>query len=1382
MKAVAGWGAAALAVATLVGLNPQLGNKSATAPQSPGTVNQTLGRQAVNVEAKSAFERGPCADLEDTIRTFLLAPTNQIAAPVSCYGNDPKEPEYLEDQKEAITFQPRANTLQFVIAILPDPAHTHFSLSFDRLAEAVQQGAQDEGYFYDSSWLPWETEEKPLVLLADQNKADDEKKAREEQPGILLFRKKQAPKSSDPPQPGTLAPYEEGLVVFIVGEEPTGGVHKRQLENALNWVAALQPWTTDGNVAPAHPLKVLGPSFSGSLPSLAQLLAEDSSTVSKLYANAPDRTLSIYSGSVTSNALVKWFIDPARGIGTVRFRSFQQDGDGLFKAYREYLKQLKFEVSHLAILSEDETAYGGYGHREADPLCKPLPDEGKIGPTCLYYPRDLSALRGAYQKEGIFSTGSKAESADAARQLATDLADPEGKEHDTIRNYSGDQTALSQEAILQQIVSMLQAHESQYIVLRSSNPLDQIFLSHYLRRAYPAGRIVIEGSDLLMRRETGATALSGIMTLTNYPLLPWEYHWTAPSGDPPYLHAHRVFAQEGSESAYLALRFLLNAQNPIRGQKLPSNARSVGDQACECEADCLFLMPNRFVLPNGSRFALPDYAAPFWNSPEGTGNDPDSYRSFEAQRPSVWLSVLGRDGFWPVAALNGLGTEENGEEAKPGLGTAKSWWHLVSTVFPRDASEADHQGRPEWPPMPISMKICLLTVFLLAAFHLHCCWRPSVTVKPVHRAHFVRIPRDSHSALVLFGSVVVALIPILLAWGYGAMSLSGEPVPHAWWYRALLPLSWLLAGSAVWLNARDSLIHSTKRQASVSKKLKNLLGYLRKPWFLFDAARKSALGLSREWKRLYETAKPRRKDDSELKNVARHLRAIVEPFIAIFGSVMRNQWGAVAVYLVATVFVFGVVDFFLDQSLNAANRIPTYWRSIHLTTGVSPLVPFLALTAGLYLWFWYSLQGLALFGRDRPMLPTQERLEIEVKRALGPPNSEKRFDAEWLPLRLRWLCMFSREKAAKPLETLCDPFAAETVAVAVGVFVLVGLIALVLAGWEAPIRNLGARTSAIFFCLGMDICISLMLANAWQFLRVWLRLRNLLLFLDRIPLRRTTKALKDISWGSVWKMSGSILDVRYKLLSRQLESLTHLANSIASSDVDETGDWMEQIKKTQHARDEFIKWYAKNWDNWKARNLSTLRAFQRSIAETAGFTMAKRLLPEWRKERKSLILDLSEKKDTDVGKAKDDHGSDTTDQLAPHIRNAEEFVCLVYLGFVQNILGRMRTLAMQMLWLFIALSASVATYPFDPRPALSGTMLVLFLILGAVVVVVYSQMHRDGTLSLVTNTTPGELGMEFWIKLISFAVGPLLALLATNFPGLPGSLFSWLQPGLQSIK
>jgi hypothetical protein len=112
----------------------------------------------------------------------------------------------------------------------------------------------------------------------------------------------------------------------------------------------------------------------------------------------------------------------------------------------------------------------------------------------------------------------------------------------------------------------------------------------------------------------------------------------------------------------------------------------------------------------------------------------------------------------------------------------------------------------------------------------------------------------------------------------------------------------------------------------------------------------------------------------------------------------------------------------------------------------------------------------------------------------------------------------------------------------------------------------------------------------------------------------------------------------------------------------------------------------------------------------------------------------------------------------------------------------MRTLVMAILWLFIAATVSIATYPFDPRPTLSGAMMALFLTIGTAVVIVYSQMHRDATLSYVTDTNPGELGPEFWWKLIGFGLGPALGLLATIFPELPGSLFSWLQPGIASMK
>jgi len=139
-------------------------------------------------------------------------------------------------------------------------------------------------------------------------------------------------------------------------------------------------------------------------------------------------------------------------------------------------------------------------------------------------------------------------------------------------------------------------------------------------------------------------------------------------------------------------------------------------------------------------------------------------------------------------------------------------------------------------------------------------------------------------------------------------------------------------------------------------------------------------------------------------------------------------------------------------------------------------------------------------------------------------------------------------------------------------------------------------------------------------------------------------------------------------------------------------------------------------------------------------------------------------------------------QVPERIRNAEELVCITYLGFVQNILGRIRTMAMSIVWLFIAVTLSVSTYPFDPRPALNKTLILFFIAVGILISLVYADMHRDSTLSRVTNTTPGELGAEFWFKIIGFGVGPFLGLLSYILPGATDFLFSWLEPGLASLK
>ena len=71
---------------------------------------------------------------------------------------------------------------------------------------------------------------------------------------------------------------------------------------------------------------------------------------------------------------------------------------------------------------------------------------------------------------------------------------------------------------------------------------------------------------------------------------------------------------------------------------------------------------------------------------------------------------------------------------------------------------------------------------------------------------------------------------------------------------------------------------------------------------------------------------------------------------------------------------------------------------------------------------------------------------------------------------------------------------------------------------------------------------------------------------------------------------------------------------------------------------------------------------------------------------------------------------------------------------------------MTIMVLFLASTVAMSTYPFDPRQALSAILIALFVIVGAVIVKVYADMHRDATLSHVTNTKPGELGYGILVQ------------------------------------
>jgi len=133
-------------------------------------------------------------------------------------------------------------------------------------------------------------------------------------------------------------------------------------------------------------------------------------------------------------------------------------------------------------------------------------------------------------------------------------------------------------------------------------------------------------------------------------------------------------------------------------------------------------------------------------------------------------------------------------------------------------------------------------------------------------------------------------------------------------------------------------------------------------------------------------------------------------------------------------------------------------------------------------------------------------------------------------------------------------------------------------------------------------------------------------------------------------------------------------------------------------------------------------------------------------------------------------------------KGAEDFVAIVYAGFIQVVLIRIRSLMICVCGMFVFIVGSLNVYPFEPRGALRTFTIFLLLVIIWVVGIVFTQVKRDATLSWITDTSPGELGGDFWLKLLQFGALPLLSLVAAQCPEVANLLFSWLEPATQALR
>jgi len=306
-------------------------------------------------------------------------------------------------------------------------------------------------------------------------------------------------------------------------------------------------------------------------------------------------------------------------------------------------------------------------------------------------------------------------------------------------------------------------------------------------------------------------------------------------------------------------------------------------------------------------------------------------------------------------------------------------------------------------------------------------------------------------------------------------------------------------------------------------------------------------------------------------------------------------------------------------------------------------------------------------------------------------------------------------------------------------------------------------------------CLYLISLECVQLLMTWFSLKRLLVALNRLPLRRTFAALQGLSMRSLWSLSGTSSRARYNVFSHQLESLLHLSNVLDSFE-SRTFGTQALRKELDDALEQGFGFVKSRCEKLDVAMLNDAEAYQmRKWLSRATEKIIHSLFKDsWSAERTS--LDLNEA----AAEGKPEERLPLSEDGA--VRLAEEFVCMVYVGYLQNMLARMRTMVLSIAGIFTAIALSVAFYPYTPRPTIALALMLLLLGIGVVVSNVCAGLDRDSTLSHITNTEPGSLGAHFWLRIISFLGVPALGLVVAQFPEITDLVSSWIQPSLNAMK
>jgi hypothetical protein len=1005
-----------------------------------------------------------------------------------------------------------------------------------------------------------------------------------------------------------------------------------------------------------------------------------------------------------------------------QYLSYVSFGDNSAFERRELERRLQatgFSLHRVAILVEDGTVFG----QQSAATGRPRRFESVI----IRFPREISLLRNA--QPAPTGKGSSQSDSEPSPYLRLSLKD--STVDDSIPHFSRENTPFSQEAQLMAIAHQLQLYRSQFIVIVASNVLDQLFLAQFLHRACPDARLISFGSDLLFEREIDNVPFIGSVTITPYGLTTFTNASSSAAAGIPL----RAFPDSLTESYYNAASYIFwDGKRENRWEGLAKRNPE-----------------------------LAEYRNPF-GSPG------------QALHTPLWATTVGSDGYYPLAILNECASDSS--EILPAIvdGNPKPCDGTKESAYP---ALSELEKLPVYPSFAWSA-LCLCITFLCVA-------HSGVMVVANYWSPFTRdvaIRQNDHprrrSMYVNIGSVMLFCMAVIVAY-------------------PLFPVSFICSVG------RPSIVISVVTIAA------GAIAFL-------------VTGV-RTWKHLGPRKNPAASTPAQPE---------VSGFQSWFNHNLFFVFNAVAWCAFAIVPIFWI----MICNQNSTGGQKSYaglffsYRCLHPGSGVSPVVPLLLLLLAWYLWSVFQTLRLRFSDSGRPVLPASFDAGTSYPLFVSDDELALCKSSRHGCLYRNITCLLITPEIIRRFwPALGNKIHAVLACFYTTVFVVFVFILHVRSLDRIVLDSRRMPTLYEFLIFSLFFPLVVIAFTGWlRMIFVWGALRRGLLDrLEFLPIRYAFTRLHGVSWMAMIRQGG--LREYWRDMARSTESMRQIihddevlqhfipAEEIKSEDSPVakifTREYLLQISRDLETNIKDLRLQIDSHqkaapvsdipkpatlftisetdrpDPAYSKDLEFMSAIEHNLAAFGQALLARVLIPYWTTERSGTV----ESGDDDampLHARRSSQPEEKHDAIELHaglsvddpdsIRAAEEFIAIRYVSLIRAVLVNMRYIMAFVSLSFVLGIIAWNAYPFQPRQYMDWLFTAMLAFLGTGVISVFAQMHRDPILSRITDTKANQLGLDFYVRIVTFGALPVLTWLAYQFPEVGGTLLRFVKPGLEVIK